>query len=217
MPGSVEEVLRKAETLPYVKAGHISPSGTGIKLFVLVDSLLPRHREAFECVSRRIEQDLPGITVDPSGKDANRGCFFSYDPTAFYKEWADVLHVPVTQPAPAPAPHPSGNALANYIDKFGQGNFFTTGNRHSFLVKLASALNSAGFDLGSVCDELLRRYTEPGFTEKEIRAIVSDVYARYRSAHGSNPWNPSPMMSVSPSLTSLTSITPPFRKMRIRG
>ena len=208
VPGNVEEVVRKAETLPYVKAGHISPSGTGIKLFVLVDSPLPRHREAFECISRRIEQDLPGVTVDPSGKDANRGCFFSYDPTAFYKEWAEVLHVPVLQTASAHAPQPSGNALANYIDKFELGNPFVGGNRHSFVVKLASALNSAGFDEHEVCYECLRRYTEPGFTEKEIRGVVSDIYRRYRSSHGSNPWSPPPAMPVSPSLTSLTSITP---------
>ncbi|WP_455641092.1 DUF3987 domain-containing protein [Parabacteroides sp.] len=217
VPGNVEEVVRKAETLPYVKAGHISPSGTGIKLFILVDSPLPRHREAFECVSRRIEQDLPGVTVDPSGKDANRGCFFSYDPTAFYKEWAEVLHVPVLQTASAHAPQPSGNALANYIDKFEQGNPFVGGNRHSFVVKLASALNSAGFDEREVCYECLRRYTEPGFTEKEIRGIVSDIYRRYRSSHGSNPWSPPLPPVAHPSVTSVTSVTPPSENYASEG
>ena len=41
-----------------------------------------------------IEKDLPGVTVDISGKDANRGCFASYDPDAFYKEVVEVVHVP---------------------------------------------------------------------------------------------------------------------------
>ena len=40
VPTSAEDILRRAEGLPYVKAGHISASGKGDKLFVLVDSCL---------------------------------------------------------------------------------------------------------------------------------------------------------------------------------
>ena len=37
-PIPVPELLLRAAELPYVKAGHVSPSGSGVKLFVLVDS-----------------------------------------------------------------------------------------------------------------------------------------------------------------------------------
>ena len=67
VPGDPLDFLRRAETLDYVKAGHISPSGTGNKLFVLVDSSLPDHVTAFGYVSRMIERDLPGVKVDTSG------------------------------------------------------------------------------------------------------------------------------------------------------
>ncbi|MFQ9020537.1 MAG: BT4734/BF3469 family protein [Parabacteroides merdae] len=37
-PIPVLELLRRAAEFPYVKAGHVSPSGTGVKLFIMVDS-----------------------------------------------------------------------------------------------------------------------------------------------------------------------------------
>ena len=209
-----EQILSQAAQLGYVKAGHISPSHTGNKLFVLVDSDQEHHLQAFEQVRAMIEKDLPGVTVDISGKDANRGCFASYDPDAFYKEVAEVVHVPqetvpVAKKAPAVRPSSySGNSLSNYIDKFEANNPFAGGGRHSFVLKLASALNSAGFDENEVMAECLRRYVEPGFAEKEIRGIVADVYRRYRSSHGSNPWCPPTASTGQKSLTSVTSLTP---------
>ena len=209
-----EQILSQAVQLGYVKAGHISPSHTGNKLFVLVDSDQEHHLQAFEQVRAMIENDLSGVTVDISGKDANRGCFASYDPDAFYKEVAEVVHVPqetvpVAKKAPAvrASSYPD-NSLSNYIDKFEANNPFAGGGRHSFVLKLASALNSAGFDENEVMAECLRRYVEPSFAEKEIRGIVSDVYRRYRSSHGSNPWCPPTASTGQKSLTSVTSLTP---------
>ncbi len=209
-----EQILSQAVQLGYVKAGHISPSHTGNKLFVLVDSDQEHHLQAFEQVRAMIEKDFPGVTVDISGKDANRGCFASYDPDAFYKEVAEVVHVPqetvpVAKKAPAvrASSYPD-NSLSNYIDKFEANNPFAGGGRHSFVLKLASALNSAGFDENEVMAECLRRYVEPGFAEKEIRGIVADVYRRYRSSHGSNPWCPPTASTGQKSLTSVTSLTP---------
>lgn len=218
-----EQILSQAAQLGYVKAGHISPSHTGNKLFVLVDSDQEHHLQAFEQVRAMIENDLPGVTVDISGKDANRGCFASYDPDAFYKEVAEVVHVPqetvpVAKKAPAVrASSYSDNSLSNYIDKFEANNPFVGGGRHSFVLKLASALNSAGFDENEVMAECLRRYVEPGFAEKEIRGIVADVYRRYRSSHGSNPWCPPTASTGQKSLTSLTSLTPISENPPIEG
>ena len=209
-----EQILSQAAQLGYVKAGHISPSHTGNKLFVLVDSDQEHHLQAFEQVRSMIEKDLPGVTVDISGKDANRGCFASYDPEAFYKEVAEVVHVPqetvpVAKKAPAvrASSYPD-NSLSNYIDKFEANNPFAGGGRHSFVLKLASALNSAGFAENEVMAECLRRYVEPGFAKKEIRGIVADVYRRYRLSHGSNPWCPPTASTGQKSLTSVTSLTP---------
>lgn len=198
--GSATDILRRAGELPYVKAGHISASGTGVKLFVLVDSGLPQHLQAFETVRHRIETDLPGVEVDISGKDPNRSCFVSADPAAFYKAQAAVVHIAAKAP---PADNTlSDNRLEHYLEKFEAGNSFISGNRHAYVVKLASVLNNAGFDECEVADECRRRYTRADFTEKEITSIVADIYARYRSSHGSNPYCPPADGKTSQSLKS---------------
>lgn len=76
------------------------------------------------------------------------------------------------------------------MDKFETDNSFSSGNRHTFVMKLSGALNAAGFEESEVKRECLSRYVEPGFTEKEVAGIVSDIYTRYRSSHGSNPYCP---------------------------
>lgn len=190
------EVLRLAALLTYVKAGHTSPTGTGCKLFVLVDSPLERHAEAFELVRRRVEADLDGMEVDLSGKDPNRGCFMSHDPGAFYKDVAEVLYLPapvaVSNRRPLPGSQPPGHAcaLVNYIDKYEAGNPFQQGTRHTFVVGLAGALNNAGFDEADATAECVRRYALPDFTATEISGTVHDIYARYHSSHGCNPFRP---------------------------
>ena len=206
--GSPSELLGRAKELPYVKAGHISPSGTGLKLFVLVDSDMEHHAQAFAVVSRLLETDLPGVKVDPSGKDPNRGCFVSYDPSAFYKEASEVVNVPIGPDKADVFSEAEPRSLANYIDKFETGNPFSDGGRHSYVVKLASALNSAGFGESEVVAECLYRYTAPGFGEKEILTTVSDIYRRYRSAHGSNSCRQLPGMATKKSIKNLKSITP---------
>ncbi|KKB55258.1 DUF3987 domain-containing protein [Parabacteroides gordonii] len=207
VPGSPAELLCRAKALAYVKAGHISPSGTGLKLFVLVDSDMEHHEQAFAVVSRLLEADLPGVKVDPSGKDPNRGCFVSYDPTAFYKEVAEVVNIPVAPDQTDVFSPSEPRSLSNYIDKFEMNNPFTDGYRHSYVVRLASALNSAGFSQAEVTAECLYRYTAPGFGEKEILTTVGDIYRRYRTAHGSKNWCPPAAAATAGSLKSIKSIT----------
>ena len=190
-PVPVSELLLRAAALPYVKAGHGSPSGTGAKFFVLVDSDLKDHDSAFGVVSRHIEADLPGVKVDISGKDPNRGCFVSHDPDAFYKEESEVVGIPVAAPElQAACGYPSGGVyagtrLSNYIDKYEQNNAFVPGNRHSYLVKLSSVLNNAGFPSYDVVGECVRRYVAADFPATEVETTVNDIYRRYSASHGS--------------------------------
>lgn len=180
-----EEVIRKAQAIPYMKAGHISPSGKGVKLFICVDSDLRRHALAFELVRRLLEADIPGIRVDISGKDANRGCFAGHDPAAFYVERSVVLSIP--EPF---AGEVGGDSLLRYVERFEAENPFLPGSRHTCLVRLSAALNSAGFPLQEVVTCCVRRYATEGFTASEVEKTVADIYGRYASSHGSNCLQP---------------------------
>ena len=217
-PIPVLELLRRAAEFPYVKAGHVSPSGTGVKLFIMVDSDLKNHNLAFEIVKHRVEVDLPGVKVDVSGKDPNRGCFAGHDPNAFYKEESEAIEIPVADPEPqAASGHSSGSVcsgtrLSNYIDKYEQSNTFVAGNRHSYLVKLSSVLNNAGFSLYDAVSECVRRYGSADFPAAEVETTVNDIYRRYSASHGSCAFRPDGTSSVPKSAKSAKSATP-FPKM----
>ena len=217
-PIPVLELLRRAAEFPYVKAGHVSPSGTGVKLFIMVDSDLKNHNLAFEIVKHHVEVDLPGVKVDVSGKDPNRGCFAGHDPNAFYKEESEAIEIPVADPEPqAASGHSSGSVcsgtrLSNYIDKYEQSNTFVAGNRHSYLVKLSSVLNNAGFSLYDAVSECVRRYGSADFSAAEVETTVNDIYRRYSASHGSCAFRPDGTSSVPKSAKSAKSATP-FPKM----
>lgn len=217
-PIPVLELLRRAAELSYVKAGHVSPSGTGVKLFIMVDSDLKNHNLAFGVVKHRVEVDLPGVKVDVSGKDPNRGCFAGHDPNAFYKEESEAIEIPVADPEPqAASGHSSGSVcsgtrLSNYIDKYEQSNTFVAGNRHSYLVKLSSVLNNAGFSLYDAVSECVRRYGSADFPAAEVETTVNDIYRRYSASHGSCAFRPDGTSSVPKSAKSAKSATP-FPKM----
>ena len=60
----------------------ISPSGSGLKVIVKVDSDLENHRLAFNQVKEYYEKEF-GYKVDRSGSDVTRLCFMSSDPKIF--------------------------------------------------------------------------------------------------------------------------------------
>ena len=76
---------------------------------------------------------------------------------------SEVVNIPVAPEKKAAFSGAEPRPPANYIDKFETGNPFSDGGRHSYVVKPASALNSAGFGGSEVPAECLYRYSVPGF------------------------------------------------------
>lgn len=77
---------------PYIFAMFTSPSGTGIKFLVRVDSTLEQHYDAFYCIEEYMQTQY-GIALDPSGKDICRLCFVSYDIGLHYNPGSQVMHI----------------------------------------------------------------------------------------------------------------------------
>lgn len=144
-----------------------------------------------------------------------------HDPNAFYKEESEAIEIPVADPEPqAASGHPSGSVcsgtrLSNYIDKYEQSNTFVAGNRHSYLVKLSSVLNNAGFSLYDAVSECVRRYGSADFPAAEVETTVNDIYRRYSASHGSCAFHRTGPVP-SRSLPNLPSLPPPFPKWHKR-
>lgn len=61
---------------------YVSPSGTGLKWIVSIDTQNHTHKEYFESISNYIAYQY-GIAADASGSDVSRACFLSHDPNVF--------------------------------------------------------------------------------------------------------------------------------------
>lgn len=86
----------------HVKAAFISPSGAGVKFLVSIP-ILSNVRQ-FESVFNQVSQyffDTYGIELDPSGKDAPRLCFLSYDPETIVNDDKDVTRFDIDLSASA--------------------------------------------------------------------------------------------------------------------
>ena len=84
-------LLRKsASEIPCSYACFISPSKEGLKILVKVDSKVIFHKQAFEQVKEYYETLLK-VSVDPSGKDIPRLCFYSYDKDLFLNTYSETF------------------------------------------------------------------------------------------------------------------------------
>lgn len=190
---------KQCESLPFVRLAHVSAGGSGVHLFIPVDSDAGRHIAACRSLYDFFT-DTFGVTPDVKCTDLTRTALLCYAPDCFYNPHAVPWHTEEAsevQPSgmpPAPDSFPSheaaggmpASALVAYLDKADQSLAWTKGQRHSNLVSLASCLNRAGFGETEVTAECLRRYARPDFGEKEISKTISSIYVSGRAGHGCN-------------------------------
>ena len=107
-----------AMTYSYTLAVMTSPTGTGVKVFVLTDLKDPsRHSDAYHYLG-----DLMGfkkrfdLKFDPSCANLSRACFMSYDKDIAVNEKAEPLHIDVaTLPAYAPPAKTPASAVTSTL------------------------------------------------------------------------------------------------------
>ncbi|MBO9641316.1 MAG: PriCT-2 domain-containing protein, partial [Siphonobacter aquaeclarae] len=67
---------------PFTRLLFVSPSGTGLKLFVEIETER-EHKDYFNDLSFYFQREYE-LIPDASGKDVSRACFLSYDPNTYY-------------------------------------------------------------------------------------------------------------------------------------
>ncbi len=93
---TIEEIVRLREMIqrdPHVLAVFLSPSGTGLKVLVIVGCDGARHRAAYLVVEERFKK-LYKIDIDEKCKNPSRLCFVSYDPDLYINESVVPLEIP---------------------------------------------------------------------------------------------------------------------------
>jgi hypothetical protein len=88
-PEKLAEIKADAINIIYTYACFISPSNNGLKIIVKSDSTPATHKQVFNLVKTYYEKSL-NISIDPSGKDISRLCFYSYDQDLYLKANSEI-------------------------------------------------------------------------------------------------------------------------------
>ncbi len=87
-------VREKAIQDTHTYSCFVSPSGKGLKILVKTVNSATKHKETFLQIQEYYES-LLGISIDPSGKDITRLCFFSYDKDLYLNPQSQSYKPPI--------------------------------------------------------------------------------------------------------------------------
>ena len=139
--------------MPLTFSCFLSPSGAGLKIIVRVSSNAEQHKTAFNQVKELYEKEL-GITIDKSGSDVSRLCYYSCDRNIYLNEDARIFtpthELPAQINIPQQNPIKSAQLSADVFEKSVQltENIyqFSEGNRNNFVHLLANNCNRNGIN-----------------------------------------------------------------------
>lgn len=190
---SASKIIAK---IPYTNLCFISPSGNGLKVFVLVNTELEYHTTAYLQVQKYYEE-ATGLKADPSCKDVTRLCFMSYDPNAYRNILSEKFtveisqelvietlapeKVPLVQSLEPPAQLSLDLLFTKQINFTNQQKNYTDGKRNNYIYALASNCNRVGMPQSDV--ELLcsQHFNLPS---KEIETTINSAYTHHRAEFG---------------------------------
>jgi len=174
------EHLRDRQTeiisLPWIYACWISPRANGLKALVKIADPL-KHREHFQAIQEILKD------VDPSGINVSRVCFESYDPEIYINQKATIFKKVLTKQKVQGV-----EVLQDKKDVYdkilvwltNKGDAFKTGERNSFIFKLASACCRFGISeieaTGHITNDFV--INDSTFALSEATAAIKSAYKR---------------------------------------
>ncbi|MBA3647265.1 MAG: DUF3987 domain-containing protein [Chitinophagales bacterium] len=180
----VYQIKEKITTSPFTFSCFSSPSGSGLKILIEVNSRQEHHEQAYRQTADYFEQ-YTGICFDRSGKDITRLCFMSYDPQAYLNVTNEKFPVIIADKVQSHKQRPGKPIVAptedekfvlsfeNQISFTDQKSDYGTHNRNNYIYLLASNCNRAGIPEEATLQLCLQRFDLDG---KEITASVRSAY-----------------------------------------
>jgi hypothetical protein len=167
---------------PFVYACWVSPSGNGLKALVKIADG-KKHREHFQS----LQDVFPEI--DRSGINVSRVCYESFDPDIYINENAEVFSrakkiekVVVTENENVDDSENFRRILKWLTNK---NDAFVTGERNTYIFKLASACCRFGIGEDSALSLISTEYTVSNdFTMSEMKSAVKSGYRANRNNFG---------------------------------
>jgi len=180
----------------YTHACFVSPGGGGVKLIIRIPPSLKEHSDRCRAITTYFKKK--GYVVDEF-RDIARICYESYDPYIHYnpdsKVFDGIEKLPekkLTSIAPGDIitdPVLVSDILHKYYTSRGQ--HYVDGNKHNFLVHIASGFNRGGLPEVSCAREMRRRYQNAAspVDSEDFDVLARDIYRLHAASHGVSYFN----------------------------
>lgn len=192
-PSAITTIKESLFRDKYVFCVFISPSGTGLKVLVNVNTDPEHHRAAFLHLENYF-LTVYGIKIDKSGKDVCRLCYLSYDPNILIKPQSDTFIVDMKY-AEIVTEHiiDIGDYKATQeIDKIykvcvkwvERNKSYVEGERNVYIHALACALNRTGVNMDEAISLMQANLPTP---DQKWHQSVRSAYFHNQHEHGTIP------------------------------
>jgi hypothetical protein len=183
-PEDLKKATHSANQSEFTYASFISPSGNGLKILVQVNTEKASHKDAFLAVQDYYEK-LLNLSIDKSGKDITRLCFFSFDAELYLNANASTFVIlnasegPQTKIETPPIQNSQSNipnyeVLYQHCIKFTEKKVqYVNGSRNVFVHQLACNLNRKAVPLSVALGYILNDYN---YDEMEVNKTVNSAY-----------------------------------------
>lgn len=103
---AIEDARNRLKTHASVLAVHLSPRGTGLKVFMAIEAKdTSEHKACWQAAAASLDCVLPvGVKIDPQPSNVSSNCFVSYDP----ETWVSETPCKPIFPLPSYPPHTLG-------------------------------------------------------------------------------------------------------------
>lgn len=199
----LQKEKNRLKNFNYVLSIAKSPSGDGLKVFVLHDLTDPsRFADLYHYVGSALGVDN-SPSFDMSCSNVSRACFYTYDSEIYVNEQAEPLHIdPNTLPnykAPSKPLQAKGNtnlkqsssnvcqlqdpeqiknAIIENLEFYEEYHDIQVGNRNDSIFQIACFMKDAGVPEQYVSDYLVAYYCDAGIDVNEIKTTVNSAYLR---------------------------------------
>jgi hypothetical protein len=169
----IQEVRNKVDMCGITFASFISPSGTGIKIFVRIKSGVSEHQQMIIQLMHYY-QELTGYQPDAKCKDITRLCFVSWDENAYLNANSEYFCPEVADPQMMPHGINFSTQSVDYCVQFTEKvSTYQKGNRNSHIYLLARNANRLGIEKEEILQHCLNSFD---LDTREVKAAVESAF-----------------------------------------
>jgi hypothetical protein len=180
----VEVLMPEIQDKAFIYAAWLSPRGNGIKALAKIADKT-KHREHFEA----LKEIWPNNVLDRSGVNPSRVCFESFDEHIYINKDADVFRgIKIAEKIQ------TKEVVSDVFEIFkkllawlsNSSNAFVTGERNTFIFKLASACCRYGISKEDADNLILNQFqTSNDFTARECLTAIRSAFRANAKLAGS--------------------------------